>query len=87
MDDTLNSVIDSFNDSEKRLKQAVADVKLLRAALSAAYREINEICARTGSPRNQLGLAMVDEDYFLVVVDKARNTLAATDRPEYREEG
>ena len=51
----------------KAYDRAMAHNAMLREALTEAYREINEISARTGSSRNQLGMPMVDEDYFLAV--------------------
>jgi hypothetical protein len=67
------------DDLQQAYSRAMAHNAMLREALTEAYREINEISARTGSPRNQLGMPMVDEDYFLAVVDKSRNALNATE--------
>jgi hypothetical protein len=86
MHDTLNSVIDSFEQSEKRYKQAVDDVKLLRTVLQLAFNEINEIHARDGVPYKACGMrSSVAQSYFTSVVNMSSEALDRTNRPEYKE--
>lgn len=55
--------------------ELTASIAVLQGALSRAYRELNEIQARSGAPRNELGCTMVDEDYFASVVNSVRAAL------------
>lgn len=68
-----------ISDLKKEKQQAIDDVKLLRATLDFAYWQIDRHANSTDADEQE---QILQQAY--TCIDEA---LAATDRPEYREEG
>ena len=81
--ETYNTLLTDWNTRSTPDQQAIDDVKVLRAALGRVnvFEElINDKCPDTGAIADEYPVCFED-------LQSISQALAATDRPEYKEEG